>query len=60
MTPRILSQIGMVFLLSAIAVLLFSVYRSSHGTASTGLSSLGTVLLVLGIGIRMRARKAIR
>ncbi|MFZ4690452.1 MAG: hypothetical protein ACOYLS_14540 [Polymorphobacter sp.] len=57
MTPRILSQVGLVFLLSAIAVLLFSVYRSLHGTPSTGLSSFGTVLLVLGIGIRMRARK---
>lgn len=60
MTPRILSQVGMVFLLSAIAVLLFSVYRSSTGIASTGLSSFGSVLLVLGIGIRMRARKAAR
>jgi len=58
MTPHILGQIGMVFLVSAIAVLLFSIYRSMHGNASTGLSSLGTILLVLGIGIRVRARRA--
>lgn len=57
MTPRITSQIGLVFLVSAIAVLLLSVYRSSHGTLSTGLSSLGTVLVVLGIGLRVRARR---
>ena len=57
MTPRIASQVGLVFLLSAIAVLLLSVYRSSHGTPSTGLSSLGTVLVVLGIGLRVRARR---
>ena len=58
MTPQILSQIGMVLLVSAIAVLLFSIYRSSQGTPSTGLSSLGTLLLVLGIGVRVRARRA--
>jgi hypothetical protein len=38
-------------------VLAFSIYRSSQGMPSTGLSSFGTVLVVLGIGIRMRARK---
>jgi|GEM_PF-4394214 hypothetical protein len=58
MTPQILSQVGMVLLASAIAVLLFSILRSSQGTASTGLASLGTVLLVLGIGIRVRVRRA--
>lgn len=58
MTPKIVSQVGLVFLLSAIAVLLFSVYRSSNDTPSTGLASLGTVLLVLGIALRMRARRA--
>lgn len=58
MTPRILSQVGMVLLVSAIAVLLFSVLRSSQGTASTGLASFGTLLLVFGIGIRLRARQA--
>jgi hypothetical protein len=51
-----LAQMGMVLLVSAIAVLLFSIYRSSAGTPSTGLAGLGTVLLVLGIGLRMRAR----
>jgi multisubunit Na+/H+ antiporter MnhG subunit len=56
-TPRILSRLGLVLLLSAIAVLLLSVYRSSHGTPSTGLSSLGTVLVVLGIALRVRARR---
>ena len=58
MTPRILSQIGLVFLVSAIAVLLFSVYRSANAVPSTGLAVLGTVLLVVGIAMRMRARKA--
>jgi hypothetical protein len=57
-TPQILSQVGMVFLASAIAVLLFSIYRSSQGTPSTGLSIFGSVLLVFGIGIRVRARRA--
>ena len=57
MTPKLVSQVGLVFLISAIAVLLVSVYRSSHGTPSTGLSSLGTVLVVLGIGLRLRARR---
>lgn len=57
MTPKITSQIGLVFLVSAIVVLLLSVYRSSSGTPSTGLSSLGTVLVVLGIGLRVRARR---
>jgi uncharacterized membrane protein len=60
MTPQIISQIGMVFLVSAIAVLLFSIYRSSHGSASTGLSMFGTALLVLGIGLRVRARNTAR
>ena len=58
MTPRIFSQVGLCFLVSAIAVLVFSIYRSVNGTPSVGLSSLGTVLLVLGVAIRMRARKA--
>ncbi|MBC7520110.1 MAG: hypothetical protein H7268_03295 [Sandarakinorhabdus sp.] len=58
MTPKIVLQVGMVFLVSAIAVLLFSAYRSSTGTPSTGLSILGTVLLVMAIGMRMRARRA--
>jgi multisubunit Na+/H+ antiporter MnhG subunit len=57
MNAQTVLQIGLVFLVSAIAVLAFSIYRSSHGIPSTGLSSLGTVLLVLGIGIRMSARK---
>jgi hypothetical protein len=57
MTPKLASQIGLVLLLSAIAVLAFSVYRSSHGMASQGLSALGTVLVVVGIGIRMQARR---
>lgn len=57
MNAQTVSQIGLVFLVSAIAVLVFSIYRSSHGMPSTGLSSLGTVLVVLGIGIRMNARK---
>ena len=58
MTPKIASQTGLVLLVSAIAVLLLSVYRSSVGPPSTGLSSLGTVLIVLGIGLRVRARRA--
>jgi hypothetical protein len=58
MNARIVSQIGMVLLASAIAVLAFSIYRSSHGVPSTGLSSLGTVLMVLGVALRVRARKA--
>jgi hypothetical protein len=58
MNAQIVSQIGLVLLVSAIAVLAFSIYRSSHGMPSTGLSSLGTVLMVLGVGMRVRARKA--
>jgi hypothetical protein len=58
MSAQIVSQIGLVLLVSAIAVLAFSIYRSSHGMASTGLSSFGTVLMVLGVGLRIRARKA--
>ena len=58
MTPRILSQVGLVFLVSAIAVLLFSVWRSASEAPSAGLASLGTVLLVFGIAMRMRARRA--
>ena len=58
MSAQIVSQIGLVFLVSAIAVLGFSIYRSSNGIPSTGLSGFGTVLVVLGIGMRMRARKA--
>ncbi len=57
MNAETVSQIGLVFLGSAIAVLAFSIYRSAQGMPSTGLSSFGTVLVVLGIGIRMRARK---
>jgi hypothetical protein len=58
MNAQIVSQIGLVLLISAIAVLAFSIYRSSHGMPSTGLSSFGTVLMVMGVGLRMRARKA--
>jgi hypothetical protein len=47
MNAQTVSQIGLVFLVSAIAVLAFSIYRSSHGMPSTGLSSLGTVLETL-------------
>lgn len=57
MNAETVSQIGLVFLGSAIAVLAFSIYRSSQGMPSTGLSTFGTVLVVLGVGIRMRARK---
>lgn len=57
MSPQIISNIGMVFLVSAIAVLLFSIYRSSYSVPSTGLSVLGSVLLVLGIGLRVSARR---
>ena len=57
MTPQIISNIGLVFLASAIAVLLFSIYRSSVSVPSTGLSVLGSVLLVLGIGLRISARR---
>jgi hypothetical protein len=57
MTPQIIAQLAMVFVVSAMAVLLFSIWRSSHGTPSPGLSVLGTLLLVLGIGLRMRARR---
>ena len=60
MSVSVVSQLGMVLLGSAIAVLCFSIYRSSYGMPSTGLSSLGTVLLVVGIGLRVRARKARR
>lgn len=58
MNARTVSQLGLVLLLSAAAVLAFSIYRSSHDMPSTGLSSLGTVLMVLGVAIRVRARKA--
>ena len=58
MTPKIIDQVGLVFLVSAMAVFALSIWQSTHGTRSTGLSSLGTVLLVLGIGIRMQARRA--
>ncbi len=57
MTPRIIHQIGLCFLLPAIVVLVFSIYRSSHGTASAGLSGLGTVLLIVGIVLRVHARR---
>ena len=57
MTPPIISNIGLVFLASAIPVLLFSIYRSSVSVPSTGLSVLGSVLLVLGIGLRVSARR---
>ena len=57
MTPRIVSQVGLVFVVSAIAVLVFSIWRSSNGSPSAGLSSLGTVLLVIGIALRVRARR---
>jgi hypothetical protein len=58
MTPKIIDQVGLVFLVSALAVFALSIWQSTHGTRSTGLSSLGTVLLVLGIGIRISARRA--
>lgn len=58
MTPRILSQLGLCFLAGAILVLLFSIWRSITSTPSVGLASFGTVLLVLGIMMRVRARKA--
>jgi hypothetical protein len=58
MNAQIVSQIGMVLLVSAIAVLAFSIYRSSSGMASMGLASFGTVLMVLGVALRVRARKA--
>lgn len=57
MTPQIISNIGLVLLVSAIAVLLCSIYRSSFSVPSTGLSVLGSVLLVLGIGLRVNARR---
>ena len=60
MSPQIISGIGMVFLTSAFAVLLLSIYRSSTGLPSTGLSVLGTVLLVVGIGLRVGARRGRR
>jgi hypothetical protein len=58
MTPKIAYQIGMVFLVSALAVFALSIWQSTHGTRSTGLSSLGTVLLIMGIGIRIQSRRA--
>lgn len=58
MTPKILDQVGLVFLISAIAVFALSIWQSTHGTRSVGLSSFGTVLLLLGIGIRIRGRQA--
>jgi hypothetical protein len=58
MNAQTVSQMGMVLLVSAIAVLAFSIYRSSTGMASAGLASLGTVLMVLGVALRVRARKA--
>ncbi|KAB7648732.1 hypothetical protein [Polymorphobacter fuscus] len=56
MTAPLLAQIGMVLLVSALAVLLFSIYRSATGAPSAGLAGLGTVLLVMGIGLRKWAR----
>jgi hypothetical protein len=58
MTPKIAYQIGMVFLVSALAVFALSIWQSTHGTRSIGLSSLGTVLLIMGIGIRIQSRRA--
>ena len=58
MTPKIAYQIGMVFLVSALAVFALSIWQSTPGTRSTGLSSLGTVLLIMGIGIRIQSRRA--
>ncbi|MBC7505580.1 MAG: hypothetical protein H7267_07650 [Sandarakinorhabdus sp.] len=60
MSPQIVLNIGMVLLVSAIAVLLFSIWRSSFGLPSTGLSVLGSVLLVLGIGLHVSARRGSR
>ena len=57
MTPRIVSQVGLVFVVSAIAVLVFSIWRSSHGAPSVGLSIFGTLLLVLGMALRVQARR---
>jgi hypothetical protein len=58
MTPKVIDQVGLVFLVSALAVFALSIWQSTHGTRSVGLSSFGTVLLVLGIGIRVHARRA--
>ncbi len=60
MNARTVSQLGMVFLVSALAVLAFSVYRSSHDLPSRGLASLGTALMLLGIAVRIKARQGSR
>jgi hypothetical protein len=60
MSARLVSQIGMVVLVSAIAVLLFSIARSSFGPPSVGLSVFGSLLMIFGIGLRVLSRRGIR
>ncbi|GGE06203.1 hypothetical protein GCM10011529_10730 [Polymorphobacter glacialis] len=57
MTPKIAAGVGMVFMVSAIVVLLVSVFLSFYAAPSRGLSVMGTVLLALGIALRVRSRK---
>ena len=58
MNAKVVGQLGLILQLSGIAVLLLSIYLSAQGGRSMGLSSLGTVMLVLGIAIKFRARRA--
>lgn len=58
MTPRIVSHLGLCLLIGSILVLSFSIWRSMHDVPSMGLASLGTLLLLLGIAMRVRARRA--
>ncbi len=60
MNAATVAQLGLVLLGSAFAVLAFSIYRSVNGMPSTGLAGLGTVLVVLGIGLRLKARQGRR
>jgi putative exporter of polyketide antibiotics len=57
MTPKIAHGVGFVLLVSALAVFALSIWQSAHGTRSTGLSVLGTLLLIMGIGIRVQSRR---
>jgi hypothetical protein len=57
-TPKITSGVGMVFLLSALMVFGFSLYRSLHGIPSRGLTGLGLGLLSIGMVLGHLARKA--